>query len=105
MWWVEPSYNVDLAASGAAVSRQGGTVIMVSRESGVLLRQTCIEGCDDLRIRAKSGDDSFGMSAYSAAGECLACDSSVYVTSGATTRLRLAGEQRLRLTSEPPPRP
>jgi hypothetical protein len=92
-----PRFNVLALANGADVSRHGGVRVVVSNEHATLT-QTCSGPCDDLRYEADSGDNVYRLSAYDAAGRCIACDEGQYVSGGygaGLTRFTLSGAERL----------
>lgn len=93
-----PKFNVRVEAVGQDVSRGGAKVIVVNYDHGALT-QTCIDGCDDLRVDEDSGGDNFyRVNLLDSAGRCVVCDVGQYVTGGYgadITRWRVSGPERL----------
>jgi hypothetical protein len=65
---------VGIEASGADMSAQGVTRVVVRRRSGVVT-QTCNGPCDDLRLESRHLSDSVtSIRATNVRGDCVACE-------------------------------
>lgn len=85
--WIQPykpEYTVEVVSRGADVSRNGGASVVVRNgREGVVLRQTCRDGCDDFRLQAASGDNAVGVDVLDAQGHALTPPQPLeYVTGG-----------------------
>jgi hypothetical protein len=83
------------AVDGQAVSRHGGSRIVLSHRKGEWV-QTCNQACDDIALRAWPGEDLVKIGVIDAQGRSL-LEEKRYVTSGLTTEVALGGEEKLTL--------
>lgn len=89
-----PRFSVEVVSNGGDVTRAGGVRVEILDERGGAI-QTCNGACDDLLLEAASSDNSYRVRVLNADGECLACSTGVYVTSGLPSRIRVAGARSL----------
>lgn len=96
-----PRYIFEGTTSGADLTRHGARTIEVETTYGLLTRQTCNGGCDDLSYELGGGDNGVSIRVLDAAGRCLSCDQGVYVTSGRATSLHVGGADELQVSWGP----
>lgn len=72
-------YNVDVASSGAALTKAGAHQLEVRTTYGPIMRQVCNGACDDLTYRAHSGENAYRVALLDAKGGCISCDTGLYV--------------------------
>lgn len=93
---LSPWYTVDVSTIGADVSRHGGHRIVVSDLRGPTFDQRCNGACDDVRLRARTGDASISVNVYDEIGRCLACEPMAsYVARGLAQTWTVAGPDKL----------
>lgn len=87
-------HNVEVAASGEALTRHGARQLELRLREGRLFRQVCNEACDDLSFKGfNDGGQTYGapyvLAVLDASGRCLSCDNRVLVDDTTTEIARL----------------
>lgn len=98
---LRPSFNLEVLANGADISRAGGTRVVLEDDAGrPIVAATCNGPCDDLGYRLITSDSAHLITVLNARGEQIAHGSDGYVDRFSVARVRVAGAPRLTVAQE-----
>lgn len=92
-------FNVEVTSTGADVSRNGGTALVIRNKRGSLV-QTCNDACDNLHYQAHDDENDYEVRVLDARGACVACDQPRGIMGGYgawSHRWVIAGERPLKI--------